>query len=266
MTTVTSRDGTTIGFDRSGAGAPVILVDGALSDRSGSLNVPLAAELADAFSVVTYDRRGRGESGDTAPYGVAREIEDIEALIDAVGGSAHLYGISSGATLALDAANRLGAKVSRLAVFEPPFVVDASRPPTPPDFLAHLSQLVAADRRGEAVSYFMTRGIGLPGWMTFVMRLLPSWKAQKALAHTLPYDATVMGNTQSGRPLPADRWGDISAPILVVAGGKSPPWMQHAQRALADILPNAELRTLEGQMHIVKAAALAPLLKQFFAS
>jgi len=266
MNTVTSKDGTRITSDRSGQGDPVILVDGALSSRTSGLNGPLAELLAPHFTVYTYDRRGRGDSGDTPPYAIEREIEDIEALVDHAGGSAYLYGISSGGVLALDVANRLGTKITKLAVYEAPFVVDDTRAPLPDGYLARMKELVASDRRGDAVDLFMGKGIGLPGWMLFMMRLLPSRSGQKALAHTLPYDATIMGDTQSGNPLPKDRWASITVPTLVVAGGKSPAWMKNGQRALADLLPTAQHRTLEGQMHIVKAAALAPLLDEFFAA
>jgi pimeloyl-ACP methyl ester carboxylesterase len=266
MSKVTSKDGTQIAFDRSGDGPPVILVDGALSDRRASLNVALAAELVARFTVYTYDRRGRGDSGDTAPYAIEREVEDIQALVDHAGGKADLYGISSGGVLALDAANRLGPKVTRLAVYEAPFVVDDTRAPLPDGYLTQLQELIASDRRGHAVDLFMGTGIGLPGWMISMMRFLPSRSGQKALAHTLPHDAAIMGNTQSGNPFPNDRWASITAPALVIAGGKSPLWMKNGQRALANLLPIAQHRTLEGQMHIVKAAALAPLLDKFFAA
>jgi pimeloyl-ACP methyl ester carboxylesterase len=266
MSKVMSKDGTQIAFDRSGDGPPVVLVDGALSDRRASLNVALAAELVPRFTVYTYDRRGRGDSGDTAPYAIEHEVEDIEALVDHAGGKAALYGISSGGVLALDAANRLGPKITTLAVYEAPFVVDDTRAPVPDGYLAHLKQLVASGRRGQAVDLFMAKGIGLPGWMIFMMWFLPSRSDQKALAHTLPHDAAIMGDTQSGNPLPKDRWAAITVPALVIVGGKSPVWMRNGQRALADLLPIAQHRTLEGQMHIVKAAALAPLLDEFFAA
>lgn len=264
--TVTSKDGTVIAFDRVGSGDPVILVDGALSSRTAGLNAALATQLAPKFTAYTYDRRGRGDSGDTQPYSIEREIEDIAALVDAAGGSAHLYGISSGGVLALDAANRIGSSITKLAVYEAPFVVDDTRKPLPDGYLDRLKELVAAGRRGEAVDLFMGKGIGLPGWMVFMMRFLPFRSGQKALAHTIPYDATLMGSTQSGRPLPRDRWTAITAPTLVIAGGKSPTWMKNAQLALVDVLPGAEHRILPGQMHIVKAEALAPMLSGFLAS
>jgi pimeloyl-ACP methyl ester carboxylesterase len=261
---VVSRDGTRIAYSRVGTGEPLILVDGALNDRA--LNGPnprLAKVLAGQFKVFTYDRRGRGESGDTPPHAVEREVEDLQAVIDAAGGSAFVYGISSGGALALEAASRLSS-IRRLAVYELPFVADASRKPIPDDFTARMSELVESDRRAEALRYFFTAGIALPRAMVAMMRLLPAWPRLKALAHTLPYDVQLIGDAGSGRPLPAARWSNVTVPTLVAAGSKSPAWMQTAMRSLADVLPNAEHRTLQGQTHIVKPKALAPVLTEFF--
>lgn len=266
MKTLTSTDGTRIAYDQAGDGPSLILVDGALSDRSGSLNGPLATLLASEFTVYTYDRRGRGDSGDTPPYAVEREIEDIDALLDAAGGSASLFGISSGAVLALDAAARHPAKVTKVAVYEPPFIVDATREPISPDYLSRLSAHVAAGRRGAAVRQFMTEGVEVPGFVVTVMSFLPMWKRLKALAHTLPYDAIAMVGTQSGGPLPTDRWASLTAPALVVDGGKSPASMRNGVQALVDLLPGAKHVTLAGQTHIVKPAVLAPVLAAFFAA
>lgn len=262
--TVASRDGTTIAYSRVGAGQPVILVDGALNDRA--LNGPnprLAAVLASEFSVFTYDRRGRGESGDTPPYAVEREIEDLQAVIAAAGGSAFVYGISSGGALALEAATRLST-IRRLALFELPFVTDSSRKPIPNDWVARIDELVADGHTSDALRYFFTAGVALPRIMVGLMRLMPVWSKLKALAHTLPYDARLIGDNGAGRPLSAERWARLAVPTLVIAGGKSPAWMQNAMRALADALPNAEHRTLERQTHIVKPHALAPMLSEFF--
>jgi len=266
MDTLKSRDGTTIAYERAGAGAALILVDGALSSRSASLNAPLAVLLAPQFSVFTYDRRGRGDSGDTPPYSIEREIQDIEAIIEVAGGSAFLFGISSGAVLALDAAARHPTKVSKLAVYEPPFVVDGSRPPITPDYLRRMKGFVAEDRRGDAVKLFLTEGVRMPGFAVTLMRLLPAWSRMKTLAHTLPYDVTCMGDTTAGSPLPAERWAAVTMPALVVDGGKSPHWMRTGVRALADLLPNARHVTLEGQTHIVKPAVLAPVLAAFYSA
>jgi pimeloyl-ACP methyl ester carboxylesterase len=263
MPAVKSRDGTEIAFDRVGSGVPVVLVDGALSHRKAGPNGPLAELLAERFTVITYDRRGRGDSGDTAAYAVEREIEDLEALIATTGGSAFVYGISSGGVLALEAACGLDC-IDALALFELPFVVDDTRPPIPDDFAGHLTALIAADPRGEAVKYFMTAGVGLPGFVVATMRVLPMWSKLKAVAHTLPYDATILGpDTGGGRALPSDRWASLDVPTLVLDGGKSKDWTRNSNRALAELL-GAEHRTLEGQTHMVKPHALAPVLATYF--
>ena len=263
MEKVTSKDGTRIAFDRSGEGPPVVLVGGAFQARSFGPNGGLADLLAERFTVVNYDRRGRGDSSDRQPWTVEREIEDIEALIGAVGGSAHVYGISSGAALALEAANR-GPGIEKLALYEAPFVVDDSRPPTPDDYLERLQGLVASDRRGDAVRLFMREGVALPAVFVALIRLMPAWSKLKAVAHTVVYDAAIVDEYQKGRPLPAGRWSSVTMPTLVAVGGKSPAWMRHAMQELADVLPNAKHRTLEGQTHVVKPQALAPVLAEFF--
>lgn len=263
MRTVHSRDGTTIAFDQSGEGPALILVAPALSVRSD--NAQLAELLAAHFTVINYDRRGRGDSGDAAPYAIEREIEDIEALIDESGGTAFLYGHSSGAVLALEAASRLPAKFKKIALYEPPFIVDKSRPRLPEDYVTRMTELVAADRRGDAVEYFMAEAVGVPAEFLAQMRDDPMWAAMEDVAHTLPYDGTIMGDTMSGNALPADRWASATAPTLVMDGGESEPWMRHAAQAAADILPNARHRTLEGQNHGVASDVLASVLEEYFA-
>jgi pimeloyl-ACP methyl ester carboxylesterase len=263
MEQVTSKDGTKIAFDRSGEGPPVILVGGALNTRSFGPNGSLAPLLAERFTVINYDRRGRKDSSDTQPWAAEREIEDIEVLIGAAGGSACAFGISSGAALALEAANR-GLAIEKLALYEAPFVVDDGRPPVPDDYLERLRNLVASDRRGDAVRLFMREGVGLPAVFVAVMRVMPAWSKLKAVAHTLPYDATIVYDYQKGRPLPEGRWASATMPTLVAVGGKSPAWMRNAMGELADVLPNARHHTLEGQTHIVKAEALVPVLVEFF--
>ncbi len=261
--TVQSRDGTTIAYERSGAGPPLVLVDGALCQRAFGPARALAEQLGGRFTVFAYDRRGRGDSGDTTPYAPEREIEDLEAVIGAAGGRAHVYGVSSGAALALDAASR-GVGVTRVAAFEAPFVVDDTMPPLPSDFRARLDAAIAEGRRGDAVRQFLRR-VGMPGVAAQLMRLVPPWRKMKAVAHTLPYDFAVLGDTQSGRPLPPERWSGISVPALVVVGGKSPVSMRNAMTALAGVVPGARFEVLDGQTHMVKAKAHAPLLSEFFA-
>ncbi len=260
----TSKDGTTIAFERVGSGPPVILVDGALCYRGSGPSGGLAGQLTEHFTVFTYDRRGRGESGDTQPYAVEREIEDIDGLIEEAGGSARVCGISSGAVLALDAA-AAGLSIEKLALYEAPFIVDDSRPPQAEDYVPQLNGFLASGKRGDAVRSFM-REVGLPGILVTLMRFMPAWGKLKAIAHTLPYDAACMGDTQRGKPLPTDRWATAAVPTLALVGGKSPEWMQHGMRELDELLPNSELRSLEGQTHMVKAKVLGPALKDYFAA
>ncbi len=262
MSEVTSRDGTRIAFDRTGAGPPLIVVGGALSDRSAVTE--LAAALAPSLTVFAYDRRGRGDSGDTAPYAPEREIEDIGALLDEAGGSAYLFGHSSGAALALEAAAH-GLAVPKLALYEPPFIVDDSRPPMPADYVEHLTELTSTGRRGDAVEYFMTIGPGVPAEVVAQMRTEPFWSAMEAMAHTLPYDGAILDGTMTGGPLPADRWTSVTAPTLVMDGDQSPAWARNSVRALTEALPNAEHRTLQGQDHGAASDVLAPVLVEFFA-
>jgi pimeloyl-ACP methyl ester carboxylesterase len=262
VSTVRSKDGTSIAFERTGSGPPLILVDGALCWREAGPARKLAAELADRFSVIAYDRRGRGESGDTAPYAVEREIEDLEALIDEAGGRAHVCGISSGGVLAMEAV-RAGAAIDRLAVYEPPFIVDDSRPPTPSTYVPDLHERLAAGRRGEAVKLFM-RLVGMPPALVALTPLFPAWRKLKGVAHTLPYDAACMGDTQSGKPLDAEHWGAVGVPTLVLLGGKSPDWMATGMASLAEVLPNARREVLEGQTHMVKPKVVAPAIGRFF--
>jgi pimeloyl-ACP methyl ester carboxylesterase len=262
MSTVTSRDGTTIAYERLGDGPPLILVDGALCYRRMGPMPGLAKRLARHFAVVLYDRRGRGESGNTLPWSIDREIEDVAALITAAGGSAYLFGISSGAVLTIDAAAR-GLPVPKLAVYEPPFIVDGSRPPVPDDFIPGLHQLLAKGNRSEVVKRFM-RLVGVPGIFIVLMRLFPTWPKLTAVAHTVPYDLTILQGTQAGRALPKERWAAVRSPSLVLDGGKSPQWMRNGAKALADLLPQSAYRTLPGQTHMVKPEVLAPALIEFF--
>jgi pimeloyl-ACP methyl ester carboxylesterase len=265
MPTVTSADGTQLAYSRVGSGPALVLVDGALCYRGSTPNDDLATALADRFTVYTFARRGRGESGDTAPYDVEREIEDLSAIAKEAGGEIGLYGISSGAALVLEAVHR-GLPVKRVAVYEPPFVVDDTRKRVPADYQAKLENAVANGKPGDAIKTFMTEGVGLPAAMVLAMRLMPAWPRMKRIAHTIAYDAQVMGEDQAGRPLPAGRWSGISAPTLLVDGGKSPAWMRNGVAAAARQLPNAEYRTLPGQTHLVKTPALAPVLAEFFAA
>lgn len=264
MSTVISKDGTGIAFEVAGRGPALILVDGAFCSRAFGPMPGLASLLTGDFTVYTYDRRGRSESGDTAPYAVQREVEDIEALVDEAGGSAFVYGVSSGAVLALEAANQLPAKVRKLAMYEPPFLVDGTRPPVPADYTAKLKEMITLGRRGDAVEHFMTVAVGLPPEAVAPMRNAPMWPGLEAVAHTLIYDDAILGGNTAGKPLPARQWTSATMPALVMAGGESPASLQNAARAVAEQLPNATRRTLEGQTHEVAAEAIAPALLEFF--
>jgi len=264
MSTVTSSDGTQIAYETSGSGPALILVDGALCHREFGPSADLAELLEPHFTVYRYDRRGRGQSGDIQPYSREREVDDLAALVQAAGGSAHLYGISSGGALALDAANRVPG-VDKVAIYEPPFVVDPSGNVIPDDFRRRLQHLVDAGERGKAVRAFM-RLVGAPAIVAAIMRVTPAWKKLKAVAHTLPYDFAILEGTGRGEPLPADRWSSVSAPTLVMAGGKSDEWMRDGARGVLGVVPHSEYRTLEGQNHMLKAEAVAPVLIEHFAA
>jgi pimeloyl-ACP methyl ester carboxylesterase len=219
-------------------GPAVIVVASALSDRSDAAK--LAGRLSERFTVINYDRRGRGKSGDTKPYAVDREIEDLAALIEAAGGSAFVFGSSSGAVLALPAAAS-GVPMRSLAVFEPPFRVEPSGA-LPEDFAHTLERLVSSGRRGKAVSLFMSREMGLPRPFLLLMRLMPGlWRKLEAMAHTLPYDYAVMGRTTAGEPLDHEEWAAVTVPTLVINGGKSPARMRGAAVAVAEVLPDSRL-------------------------
>jgi pimeloyl-ACP methyl ester carboxylesterase len=262
MQTVISHDGTPIAFDRIGSGPAVVLIGGAFSYRKFPKTVELARRLADRFTVINYDRRGRGDSGDADVYAVEREIEDLAAVIDAAGGSASLWGWSSGAVLALRAA-AAGLPVERLALYEPPAIV-SEHPAPPKDFAQRLDAHLAAGDRSGAVMHYMTAGMGAPAFFVNLMRPLPMWGRLKEVAHTLPYDWAVLGELMSGEPLEQRPWAQVIAPTLVMAGAKSPALLRDAAAAIAAPLPRGELRTLAGQGHNPSMKVQAPVVADFF--
>jgi pimeloyl-ACP methyl ester carboxylesterase len=222
-----------------------------------------AGPLTEQFTVYNYDRRGRGESGDIPPYAVQREIEDIDALIREAGGSAFVFGGSSGGVLTLDAA-AYGLNITKLAVYEPPFVVDDSREPPPEDIVDQLKGLIASGQRGDAAETFMTKGSLMPPEEVAGMRTQPFWPSVEAVAHTLVYDATIMEGTMQGRPLPVDRWKAVDIPTSVLYGGAGPVWSRNAAEALIELLPHAERQILEGQFHTLTPDELKSALEHFF--
>jgi pimeloyl-ACP methyl ester carboxylesterase len=260
---VRSSDEVPIAFERSGGGPPLIIVDGAIAYRKVGPSGKLAEELSQSFTVYRYDRRGRGQSGDAPTYSVEREIDDIQALIERAGAPASLLGLSSGAVLALDAASR-GVAVTKVVLYEPPFIVDNSRSPAPTDYREQLERLLENNRPGDAVKLFMGL-VGLPRVLIATMPLFPAWKKLKAGAPTLVYDATIMDGTQAGRPLPTDRWAAAELPVLVADGAKSSTWLHHGSDAVAAVLPNATRRSIDGADHMVQASRVAPVVASFLA-
>jgi pimeloyl-ACP methyl ester carboxylesterase len=252
MQHITSKDGTAIAYEKVGKGPALILIGGALNDHKAvASGTPLAKRLAANFTVYSYDRRGRGASGDTKPYAIAREVEDIAALIQTAGGSAYAYGMSSGGGLALEATRR-GLAINKLALYEPPFVGQSN------EYLARLQQLTAAQRSSAAVKLFL-QTIGMPGFLISVLRLTPMWPKLKRLAPSLVYDAMIMGD---GTIPPAAQLAQVTVPTLVMTGPTQR--MREAAHTLVRGLPNARQRVLEGQTHNVKPGALAPALTTFF--
>src|SRR5256712_6660034 len=259
MKTAVSSDGTKIAFDQTGDGPPVILVVGAFNDRS--TGAPLAKALESEFTVLNYDRRGRGASGDTQPYAVEREVEDLDATIQEVGGAARVFGYSSGGSLAREAAAG-GLNIRKLALYEAPFFVGDSPPRPPQDGAAQLAKLVASGRRGEAVELFQTRWVGIPEHVVAQMRHAPFRPALEAIAQTLVYDATILGDFN----LPTARLKNVKAPTLAVYGGASPAFLGNAAQAVAKAVPAGQVRALDGQTHDIVPEALAPVLVEFFGS
>jgi pimeloyl-ACP methyl ester carboxylesterase len=265
MQTVTSKDGTKIAFDKVGTGPAVILVTGALAYRAIDPTMAQLAELLGKhFTVYNYDRRGRGDSGDTQPFAREREIEDLQALVEDAGGKALVFGFSSGSVLSLDA-TAVTPGITRLGVYEPPFVVDDSRQPVPADYAEHVATLVAKGQRDEAVEYFLTEVVGIPAeYIGGMKQDQTTWSGMIGVAHTIAYDAAVVGNVWQGKPLPVDRWVRVTVPVLVADGGASDAWMHHAADALANVLPHASRQTLEGQTHTADPKVLAPIIIEFF--
>lgn len=259
MDMVRSADGTQIAFEQRGEGTPVILIGGAVNDRSTVAG--LAEVLADTNTTIAYDRRGRGESGDAAPYAVERELEDLAALIEHVGGKAALFGHSSGAILALEAA-AAGLPVDRVSAYEPPYIV-GGREPMGADIVERAKALVAAGDREGVVTLFLTEGAATPAPVVEQMKNNPVWDWFTGLAHTLPYDLAL-----SLPGLRAEHLAKIAVPVLLLAGSATPQWMLDGARAAASAIPGARYEVLDGQDHGIlnKPAELRAVLTTFHAA
>jgi len=246
----TSKDGTRIAFDLIGQGPPLILVMGAFNDRRSG--APLAAFLAPHFTVLSYDRRGRGDSGDAATYAVEREIEDLDALIRFAGGRAAVFGYSSGAALALRAA-AARLPITKVALYDTP-------PAQPAEHIAALTSLIAAGRRGDAVEYFQGRVVGIPDAIVAQLRQAPFRPALEAMAHTLVYEARIIADDGSSEAFAAH----VRQPVLAIAGSAGPPIMREVAGRLGRSLPSGRALTLQGATHDIAPASLGPVLVRFF--
>jgi pimeloyl-ACP methyl ester carboxylesterase len=264
MPFVTSKDGTRIGYSVVGSGPAIVLVDGAMCYREMGPATPLAEELKDSFTVYTYDRRGRGESGDTKPYSTQREVEDLQAVIDAAGGSVKIYAISSGVALALETANQTSG-ITGMVLYEAPMFTDTTRKPVPTDYVQRMDQLVASGDNAGAVKHFMQNGINVPWFALLMMQVMGMFKKMAPVGSTLPYDTAFVAPFWTYKPIPANRWPNATMRILAIGGSKSDTWMQNAQKAIAANLPNAQHKTLAGQNHMVAASAIGPMIKEFLA-
>jgi len=258
MGTVTSKDGTKIAYDRTGKGPALILVLGALNSRKSGAK--LAKLLAARFTVISYDRRGRGDSTDTSPYSPQCEVEDIAALIGAVGEPVCLYGHSSGGALALEVAIKLSKKIGKLAIYEVPYALDDTARKAANEYYKTLKKLLAAGRKDDAVALFV-RSVGVSDKQIQSMKRMPMWKGLEKLAPTLAYDSEVLGK---GHALPAARLSRITIPTLVMHGGAGASSMRDAARAISEAIPQAQLRTLARQTHGVSPKVLTPVLEEFF--
>lgn len=264
MSTTVSRDGTVIGFDKVGNGPAIILIAGATQYRAIDQRAPEMARLLSeaGFSVINYDRRGRGESGDTLPYAVAREVEDVAALIAVVGGRASLYGASSGCALALEAAQS-GLPVDKLVLYEPPYVVDDSWAPPPRDYFEKLAAFREAGDKAGALTYFFTASIHMPSDQVDGMKKSPFWPMLEPVGHTIEYEALCMGKEAvEGGLATTQRWNKVTQPVLVVDGDASFPFMAAGADTVAKVL-GAGRKTLPGQGHGPAPEAIAPVVVEF---
>jgi pimeloyl-ACP methyl ester carboxylesterase len=251
----TSADGTTIAYQSYGAGPAVVLVGGATQRKEDWTE--LAEALADAgLRAVPYDRRGRGESGDTAPYAVEREIEDLAAVLEAVGGSAGLHGQSSGGALA-NRATAAGLPVTSLSAFETPYRTEGG-PQPPADYVEHLQELYDSDDPEAMLEYFMVAGVGQPQEQVDQMKQLPFWQGLVPLGRTVLYDGLCLGSSRA--PVPSELLGSITVPALCLGSSRSPDWLRAGAEASAAALPEGRFVVVDGEFHSAPASILAPVL------
>lgn len=263
--TVKSADGTTLAYSQWGDGDPIVIIDGATAYRAVTPeNAKVGELLAGSFRVINYDRRGRGESGDTAPYTVDRELEDLAAIIAGPGEGrpATVFAWSSAGFLALNAV-QAGVPIARLALFEPPAVADDSRPPLPADYIERLDAAIAAGEPGDAAELFLTAAVLMPPDVVAGMRDSDMWPGLEAVAPTISYDGRQIGEAMSGSPLSTERWNRVDIPILIMHGNGTWPFLAAGARAVAALLSTATLKPVPGENHSTTAEVLAPELRAF---
>ncbi len=257
MKSIRSKDGTTLAYDVYGNGPALIYITGAICFRNFKPVLDDAKIFAREFTMYNYDRRGRGDSSDTLPYSIDREIEDIEAMIDAAGGSAFLYGHSSGAVLALEAARRIPSKISKVSIYDASYVHDEREKSEYAVLCTKVSELVRQNKNAQALRTFLI-GIGMPKFFVYLLPLMPGWKIMKALAPTLEYDMLLT------RELPPTvQASEIKVPMQIIYGEKSPAGIHSVAHQLAQAIPGAQLKQLDGQDHMASAKALLPVIAEF---
>lgn len=256
MEKVISKDGTTIAFDRLGEGPALVMMGGALNNRI--LTSELATLLSAHFTVFNYDRRGRTDSTDTPPYAIEKEIDDLNAVVAEAGGSATLFANCTGGMLALEAVAQ-GAAITKLVLYEPPYITDDRQARLDDDFREMIDKLLAADRRGDAVTHFLERGVGLRPDVVEKVQGLPIWPLLESLATSLPYDLAIAGDNS----LPIDRLPLVTVPTLVMDGTRSPQWQRDSVQALVDSLPNATRISMEEMNHTFAPDGIAPVIRDF---
>jgi pimeloyl-ACP methyl ester carboxylesterase len=256
MEKVTSKDGTTIAFDRLGEGPVLIMMGGALNNRM--LTSELASLLAADFTVFNYDRRGRSDSTDTPPYSIDKEVDDLDAVVDAAGGSAMLFANCTGGMLALEAVAK-GSAITKLVLYEPPYIVDDRQARLDGDFRTMITELLESGRRGDAVKHFLERGVGLRPDVVERVQSMPLWPMLEGLATSLPYDIAVAGDNS----LPTERLPLVTVPTLVMDGTKSPDWQRDSVQALVDTLPDATRTSMEDMNHTFAPEGIAPVIRDF---
>lgn len=257
MQTTKSKDGTTLAYDIYGNGPALIYITGASCFRSFGPIVQDAKVFSNEFTVYNYDRRGRGDSGNTLPYSVEKEVEDIEAMIDAAGGKAYLYGHSSGAVLALEAALKLKSKINKVVIYDPSYVHSEAEKISYGKLSKEVIKLIKEGKNAKAMKHFLV-GIGMPKIFVFLLPLFPGWRKMVALAPTLEYDI----NLTKDLP-PLERVSEIKVPVRIVVGEKSPEGVQEVGELLEKVIPGATIVKILGQDHMVNAKVLLPVLSNF---